>query len=295
MFNWMRNSCNKTVSSLSKYEQKSDISEFSSLMKSNQTIVTDEDQATSDESMKKVLRSALKKPKNNDINDLESIEKTPKKVTFLLDDKYIKKHRKRSKLSKRYPTKRVSLDEEESDNLNEVNSDEVVAACKRKFQTLRSKNKPSSPPISSCASFDSLEFLEDDTKIKEFDFNESKENETFINRLFNISSKNNKIIEYIYKKAKALTKPFSRTSQNETSEQSEETENKPLIDHAADNHNDDTFLDDEFINHIEHNTSENLGNTTTESTVGKLLFGVNLNYQTTFNDMYELFHKEKCS
>ncbi|KAL2727987.1 hypothetical protein V1477_017263 [Vespula maculifrons] len=294
MFNWMRNSCNN-VSLLSKYEQKSDISEFSSLMKSNQTIVTDEDQATSDESMKKVLRSALKKPKNNDTNDLESIEKTPKKVTFLLDDKYIKKHRKRSKLSKRYPTKRVSLDEEESDNLNEVNSDEVVADCKRKFQTLRSKNKLSSASISSYASFDSLEFLEDDTKIKEVDSNESKENETFINRLFNISSKNNKIIEYIYKKVKALTKPSSRrTSQNETSEQSEETENKPLIDHAADNHNDDTFLDDEFINHIEHDTPENLGNTTTESTVGKLLFGVNLNCQTTFNDMYELF-QEKCS
>ncbi|KAF7403661.1 hypothetical protein HZH68_006455 [Vespula germanica] len=223
MFNWMRNSCNKTVSSLSKHEKKSDISEFSSLMESNQTIVTDEDQATSGEN-------------------------------------------------------------------------EIVAACKRKFQTLRSKNKLSSPPISSCASFDSLEFLEDDTKIKEFDFNESKENESFLNRLFNISSKNNKIIEYIYKKAKALSRPSSRrTSQNETSEQSEETENKPLIDHAADNHNDDTFLDDEFINHIEHDTSQNLGNTTTESTVGKLLFGVNLNYQTTFNDMYELFQKKKCS
>ncbi|KAL2726811.1 hypothetical protein V1478_007089 [Vespula squamosa] len=285
MFSWM-NSCNKEISSLLNHEN-SNISEFSTSAEINQ-----------DESVKKVLRSALKKPKSND--DLENIEKTPKKVTFLLDEKYVKKHKKKSKLSKRFPPKPVFIDGEESDSLTEINSDECcINACKRKIHTLHSRNRKKlpSPPISSYPSFESLEFLNDDTKIKEFNFSEkSKEDSTILNNLFKFSSKKNKIVEYIYKKMKALTKPYSRGSQNEASQRSEDTDVKSLINDSADNHNDDhTSLDDGFINQIEHDTSENPANTTAESTVGKILFGVNLNYQKTLDDMYDVFQKEKPS
>lgn len=282
-------------SSLLNYEKKSLISEFSSLLEINPGIFTDENQAASSASAKKVLRSALKKPKSNDENGLENVEKVTKKVTFLLDKERVKKRRKRSKLSKRSSKIQTNSDGE-SDISNETNLEEVVGACKRKIKTVRSKSKLSSPPISKCPSFDSLEFLEDDIKFKGFDYgNEPKENGTFLDGIMKISSKNNKIMGYIYNKVKALSKPSTSRTESEggKSQQSEEIE---MVKLTANDHNDnDTIFDDEFLEHIQQNESQNSIDTTTESTVGKMLFGVNLNHQATLDDVYNLCQKEKCS
>lgn len=308
MFNWIKSSMRiqfSKKSSLSKYEKKSIISEFSSLIEINQEIVTDENQEAAGASAKRVLRSALKKQKSNNENGSENVEngsenveKVTKKVTFLLDKEHMKKRCKKSKLSKRSSKMQTNSDGESdiSNETNLENLEEVVGACKRRIQTVRSKSKLSSPPISKCPSLDSLEFLEDDIKFKGFDYgNEPKENGTLLDGILKISSKNNKIMGYIYNKVKTLSKPSTSRTESEggKSQQSEEIEMVTLI---ANDHNDnDTIVDDEFIEHIERGESQNPADTTIESTVGKLLFGVNLNHQATLDDVYDLCQKEKCS
>ncbi|XP_047351506.1 peroxisomal membrane protein PEX14-like [Vespa velutina] len=268
MFSWMKSSSNVRVNvpktcSLSKPETKSIISEFSSLMELNQTNVTNEDQAISVECTKIVLRSALKKPKSNNENNFENIERIPKKVTFLLDEEYKKKDkdkdniRKKSKLHKNSSTKPMNLDDE-SDYSNDTSMDEIVGACKRKIDSTCSKTKLSSPPISTCSS---LESFEDDTKITGSDLsNELKENGIIVNSVLKISSANKKIIKYIYTKVKNWSKPStSKTSDNEKSEQAKKIEMSKITDS-------DTFLDEEFIKHIEYDELENPANTTTANT-----------------------------